>query len=237
MESSITSASSTDSSRFLPAGKLSIEEAIAQLKSLAVHGHNVYQPDSNASKLYEFIWLNENENTEIIMAPPKPCPTTGHNLSTITELSESNSTSSSRSKSSLVQTVDTIMDRSANETCNDDEHLTYVEISFLSKLSETSIESDSAVEFLPNGISENNRPARRQFSIIREKFEGVSNEAKKCIAKSEKIDKENIQKMLPASPSNIRDSASPARQPLKPLKKHSTLSPDSRIFSQSTLTC
>ena len=174
------------------------------------------------------------------MAPPKPCPTTGHNLSIITEVSESNSTSSTRSKSSLVQTVDTIMDRSANETCSEDEHLTYVEISFLSKLSESSsIESDSVVENSPNHgkckISQS-QPARRQFSIIREKFEGVSNEVeRKRSAKAQEKDKENIPMNPSVSSSKVVESVSPICRPLKPLKKYSTLSPESRIFSQSSL--
>lgn len=115
-----------------------MEEAIAQLKSLATHGHNVYQrPEENtATKLYEVIWLNETETTGSIVNPVRLCPTNGHNLSIITELSESNSTASNGSKSSLVQTVDTIINKSADDSSVEDEHLTYVEINFLSKLSE-----------------------------------------------------------------------------------------------------
>lgn len=212
-----------------------MEEAIAQLKSLAVHGHNVYQqPDMNSSKLYEFIWLNENDNT--IAAPVRICPTSGHNLSIITEVSESNSTSSTRSKSSLVQTVDAIMDKSACDASIEDDHLTYVEISFLSKLSESSaIESDISVELTPDG-SQSNRPARRQFSIIRDKFEEKkSNErAKKQDTKLSKADKENISTESHTLSIKTEDSASPVRKSVQRLKKQ-TLSPESRIFSQSIL--
>lgn len=212
-----------------------MEEAIAQLKSLAVHGHNVYQqPDMNAPKLYEFIWINENENT--VAAPVRVCPTSGHNLSIITEVSESNSTSSTRSKSSLVQTVDAIMDKSVCDASIEDEHLTYVEISFLSKLSESSIESDRSVELTPNG-SQNNRPARRQFSIIRDKFETKksSERTKKQEIKFKRVDKENISTISPDSSIKTDDSASPVRRSVQSLKKQSTLSPESRIFSQSIL--
>ena len=235
LESSITSASSNDSNRYLPSGKISMEEAIAQLKSLAVHGHNVYQqPDMNSCKLYEFIWLNENDNN--IAAPFRICPTLGHNLSNITEVSESSSTSSSRSKSSLVQTVDAIMDKSARVASAEDEHLTYVEISFLSKLSESSIESDISLE-LTSDRSQNKRPARRQFSIIRDKFEAnKSNEQdKKHENNCKNVDKENISAESRAFSIKTEDSVSPVRKSVQSLKKQSTLSPESRIFSQSIL--
>jgi len=134
-ELSIASVSSSDSNRIVATNdshKISIEEAISQLKSLAVHGSNVYQPgrcdnQNDDASIYECIWLNQM----------KCCPTTGHNLSTITEESE---TSSNRSKSSLVQTVETLINTSlCNSTTSvedrdDDSHLTYVEVSFLSKL-------------------------------------------------------------------------------------------------------
>lgn len=228
----MTSASSTDSNRILATGKLSIEEAIAQLKNLAAHGHNEYQPDSNATKLYEFIWTNENKVP--VVAPVRPCPSTGHNLSIITEVSESNSTSSTESKSSLVQTVDTIMDRSACES-TEDNHLTYVEVSFLSKLSESSVEFDNSIEHQdPTGIK---RPARRQFSIIRDKFESRPSQVTKHCPGFQVLNKENVPALL-FSTTKSRDSASPGRQPLQSLlRKQSTLSPESRIFAQSSFNC
>lgn len=231
MESSITSASSNDSSRILATGKLSIEEAIAQLKSFAAHGHNEYQPDSNATKLYEFIWTNDNEVS--VVAPVKPCPSTGHNLSIITEVSESNSTSSTRSKSSLVQTVDAIMDRSACESAENN-HLTYVEVSFLSKLSDSSVDSDKTVE---HHSEENKMPARRQFSIIRDKFECRPSQLAKQCPRLQVLNKENVPALL-FSTTKSQDSASPGRQPHQSLlRKQSTLSPESRIFSQSSFNC
>lgn len=236
LESSVTSASSTDSGHLIPSGKLSIEEAIAQLKLLAVHGHNEYQPDSSASKLYEFIWLNQNENDGVVVAPVRQCPTTGHNLSIITEVSESNSTSSAISKSSLVQTVDAIMNNSVNES-TEDSHLTYVEVSFLSKLSESSVELNNTIE--SSQTPGNSRPARRQFSIIRDKFEDQPNDGVKHQTNAHTINKENTPTTLNSPASNTQDLGSPFnRQPLKSLHKvQSTLSPESRIFSQSPFNC
>lgn len=217
----------------MPSGKLSIEDAIAQLKALAVHGHNVYQqPDLNASKLYDFIWNNENVST--IAGPIRVCPTLGHNLSIITEVSESNSTSSTRSKSSLVQTVDTIMDKSACDASLEDQHLTYVEINFLSKLSESSVESDISVELTPDG-SQSKRPARRQFSIIRDKFEAKQSSAEKHEIKLNEVEKENIPTVSYSFSNQLEDSASPVHKSVQSRKKQSTLSPESRIFSQSAL--
>ncbi|XP_045029930.1 uncharacterized protein LOC116922800 isoform X2 [Daphnia magna] len=235
LESSINSASSNDSTRVLPFVKLSMEEAIAQLKSLATHGHNVYQrPEENtATKLYEVIWLNETETTGSIVNPVRLCPTNGHNLSIITELSESNSTASNGSKSSLVQTVDTIINKSADDSSVEDEHLTYVEINFLSKLSEPSMETE-----LNNELHESpkKRLARRHFSIIRDKFEDKSNQlVKKPNTNLIKINKENIS--MVNCTFKIHDSTSPIRQPVLTPKKQSTLSPESRIFSQSSLKC
>ncbi|KAI9554096.1 hypothetical protein GHT06_019368 [Daphnia sinensis] len=236
LESSINSTSSNDSTRILPLGKLSMEEAIAQLKSLATHGHNVYQrPDENTTtKLYEVIWLNETETTGSIVNPVRLCPTNGHNLSIITELSESNSTASAESKSSLVQTVDTIMNKSSCDSSIEGEHLTYVEISFLSKLSESSMETE-----LNNELHESpkKRPARRHFSIIREKFEDKSNQlVKKSNTNLIEMNKENIS-MVNGTPKIQDSSSSPIRQPVLTPKKRSTLSPESRIFSQSSLKC
>ena len=219
----------------MPAGKINIEDAIAQLKALAVHGHNVYQqPDLNASKLYDFIWHNENVST--IAGPVRVCPTSGHNLSIITEVSESNSTSSTRSKSSLVQTVDTVMDKSTCDASVEDQHLTYVEISFLSKLSESSLESDISVEPTPDG-SQSKRQARRKFSIIRDKFEATRSgkPAKNHEIKLNEVEKENIPTVCYAFSNKLEDSASPVRKSVQSRKKQSTLSPESRIFSQSAL--
>lgn len=194
-------------------GKLSIEEAIAQLKSLAVHGHNEYQADSCAPKLYDFIWLNESDVSKEIVAPKRLCPTSGHNLSNITEVSETSSTSTVKSKSSLVETVDSIMDKSELETL-DDAHLTYVEVSFLSKLSESSsIES-------PNDPTRN--LPRRNFSILREKFEETRHLTS------------NRSKSSPSGKENVDDCISANLRCAKRSREQSTLSPKSRIFSIST---
>lgn len=235
LESSINSASSNDSTRLMHLGKLSMEDAITQLKSLATYGHNVYQrPDENSStKLYDVIWLNETETAGSVINPVRLCPTTGHNLSIITELSESSSTSSTRSKSSLVQTVDAIMNKSACDSSVEDEHLTYVEISFLSKLSESSIEPE-----LNNELEESpkKRPARRHFSIIRDKYENMPNQLEeKHHSKLQKTNKENIPTTNCVV--KIQESASPIRPPILTVKKQSTLSPESRIFSQSFVKC
>lgn len=209
MDYSTTSASSVESNRILT-GKISIEEAISQLKFLAVNGRNMYQSNPepvNIPELYECIWLHAessvNQAQVTIVQPPiaKPCPTKGLNLSTITEVSEgSNSTSSSnKSKSSLVRTVDAIMDTSlCDSVLSADQHepLTYVEVSFLSKLSG----------------SETKKPTRRQFSIIRERFE--YNEKKQRINNKENIPTQRV--------SHQRNN-------------QTTLSPNSRIFSPFNL--
>lgn len=164
----------------------------------------------------------------------KPCPTRGHNLSIITELSEGSSTSSNRSKSSLVRTVDAIMDGSICESstlsspaCQDEEgneeQLTYVEVSFLSKL-DGSTTSDDAAANVPSP----KRPAaaRRQFSIIREQFGPPIKAAKRSPRRSPKVDdkENNHPTLLHQSP--LDKVKSPSQ------KQHqSTLSPRSRIFS------
>lgn len=158
-EQSIASVSSSDSNRVVPASdsnKISIEEAISQLKSLAVNGSNVYQRAANVdaqnnANIYEYIWLNQI----------KTCPTTGHNLSTITEESETSSYKSNKSKSSLVQTVEALINTSlsSNSTISaeDESQLTYVEVSFLSKLASSqedlacaTLRQNQVIQFEPN---------------------------------------------------------------------------------------
>ena len=205
IEYSVTSVSGSDAtsvSTVTDCSKISIQEAIWQLKSLAVNGFNMYQPSSASTSepgLYECIWDNQQEfdgDRGVVLVPVnliKPCPTLGHNLSIITEESDTSS-----SKSSLVLTVDTIMDASLTSDENS-ENLTYVEVSFLSKLDA----GDSQVKC--------SRP-RRQFSLLREKFE-IS---RRC---SSETDKENV---APMSCSPV-SRCSPSRK--------STLSPNSRIFT------
>ena len=145
--------------------KISIQDAIAQLKSLASCGYNIYQPEEEniptgqMPDLYECLWnLNPGgDNSGVVFVPAemiKPCPTTGHNLSTITEVSEG---SNCTSTSSLVRTVDTLMDSSVLEERHAErvhqEDLTYVEVSFLSKLD----------------TQRSDRP--RQLPVSRENFE------------------------------------------------------------------
>lgn len=80
------------------------------------------------------------------------------------------------------------------------------------------------------------RLARRHFSIIRDKFEDKSNQlVKKPNTNLIKINKENIS--MVNCTFKIHDSTSPIRQPVLTPKKQSTLSPESRIFSQSSLKC
>ena len=153
----VSIASSSDSNRMVTnndSHKISIEEAISQLKSLAVNGSNVYQraanvDNQNNTNIYECIWLNEM----------KVCPTTGHNLSTITEESE---TSSNKSKSSLVQTVETLINASISSSstasAEDESQLTYVEVSFLSKLASSQEDlsrctphQKQSIQFEPSG--------------------------------------------------------------------------------------
>lgn len=154
-DTSLVSAASSDTER-----KISVQEAIYHLKSLAHSGHNIFQnvqpPSSNG--LYECIWMEAPATVE--SAPlPKPCPPTrGHNLSTISEESErcsSSSVSSSRvsSTSCLVRTVDAIMDESQDMTEGsfaNPASLTYDEVDFLSQLAAKGL--------------------RRQFSVVRAKF-------------------------------------------------------------------
>lgn len=216
-------------------GKITVEEAIAQLKSLAAHGHNFYQPQSN--DFYEFLWINESDNAKTLHVQERMCPSTGHNLSTITEVSENSSTSSRKSNSSLVQTVDTVFDKSRGadkSTHQKNEHLTYVEISFLSKLSEypTGSETDE-----PSKANTNKRQTRRQFSIIREKFESKmieNSEVQQTLALD--IDKENRSVSPPfvRSKSQGLKNENPKLQSLNS-PKQSTLSSNSRIFSHSML--
>lgn len=181
--------------------------------------------------MYDYIWLSENFNPERIVVPPtRTCPTNGHNLSDITEVSESTSISTVKSQSSLVQTVDSIMNASANRSISDDPHLTYVEVSFLSKLSDSSsiANSDEQAKTTP----------RRSFSIIRERFE---NSPKKFQNSSKSLipDKENIQPTSSATKVETdhvvevlsgRNSQSSDKHP----KKQATLSSKSLIFSVPT---
>jgi len=227
LECSTTSASSVESNRILT-GKISINEAISQLKYLAVNGRNMYQSNPepvHVPELYECIWLHaesgENEGKVTVVQPPvKPCPTKGLNLSIITEVSEggsSTTSSSNKSKSSLVRTVDAIMDSSlcdsvVNST-NHREQLTYVEVSFLSKLCGSEEES----------YTDNQKPARRQFSIIRERFECNDPKEKHRFYESDG-DKENI----PIQVGSLKITE-PRRTSLS--RKQATLSPNSRIFS------
>lgn len=217
MECSTTSASSADSSRVVaPGSKISVEEAISQLKSLALYGRNVFQSDAVSSDLYDYIWVSEDgKNSTDKPMNRRPCPTTGqHNLSTITEMSE-NSSMSSTSKSSLVQTVDTIMDGSiyeASPSKNEGGRLTYVEVSFLSKL-------NGSVSDIPKPLARR-QAARRQFSIIREHFgSAVKFGERSCEMSRTECDKENFPELSPET------MKSPRR------KSQSTLSPHSRIFS------
>ena len=211
-----------------------MEGAISQLKSLAARGHNVFQPDAAAPvDLYECIWANENGPA----VERRPCPTNGHNLSDITELSEGSTASSNKSKSSLVATVDAIMDGSLCETsssslppCQQQEEnkelLTYVEVSFLSKLDGIVMDKDADVVPQPPA----RRPAaRRQFSIIREQF-GPPVKAspphhsnnRSSISHTEE-DKEN---------QNRQSSLNKVKTTISKKHEHqSTLSPHSRIFS------
>jgi hypothetical protein len=216
-----------ESNRILT-GKISINEAISQLKYLAVNGRNMYQSNpepTHVPELYECIWLHaksgENESIAMVVQPPvKPCPTNGLNLSIITEVSEAGSStasSSNKSKSSLVRTVDTIMDSSLCDSVistNHREQLTYVEVSFLSKLCGSEEESNTYY---------NQKPTRRQFSIIRERFE--CNEPKEKQNRFYKIgsEKENIpMQVVSLKRESHRTSVG---------RKQATLSPNSRIFS------
>jgi hypothetical protein len=126
------------------------------------------------------------------------------------------------------------MDKSACDASLEDQHLTYVEISFLSKLSESSVESDISVELTPDG-SQSKRPARRQFSIIRDKFEAKQSSAEKHEIKLNEVEKENIPTVSYSFSNQLEDSASPVHKSVQSRKKQSTLSPESRIFSQSAL--
>lgn len=209
LDSSLTSGAS--SSSVIDTTRISIQEAISQLKSLAVRGFNVYQPSCpvppTEPDLYECIWQLEQQpsienDPGVVLVPAnliKPCPTQGYNLSTITEESETTSVASESaqskstdSKSALVSTVDAIMDASlvSQPSPDDTDHLTYVEVNFLSKLAA--------------------RP-RRHFSILREKFQS---------ARSDKENPPSIKKRGDCASSR---SCSPLRQ--------RTLSPNSRIFS------
>ena len=201
-EQSIASVSSSDSNRVAATNdshKISIEEAISQLKSLAINGSNVYQravnvDNQNNTNIYECIWLNQM----------KACPSTGHNLSTITEESETSSNKSTRSKSSLVQTVETLINTSLSSSSTtsteDESQLTYVEVSFLSKLA-SSQEDLTRVTLHPNRLTQ---------------FEPSGS---KLVQECTQYNKENIQSSQPTS-----------SKPWAPLR-NSSLSPNGCIIS------
>jgi hypothetical protein len=97
------------------------------------------------------------------------------------------------------------------------------------------VESDISVELTPDG-SQSKRPARRQFSIIRDKFEAKQSSAEKHHEiKLNEVEKENIPTVSYSFSNQLEDSASPVHKSVQSRKKQSTLSPESRIFSQSAL--
>ncbi len=162
--------------------------------------------------MYECVWTDEGGSN--CLPVKRICPTSGHNLSAITELSEnsiSSTSSSTRSKSSLTYTVDTIMEKSLPAA---QERLTYVEVNFLSKLGR-----------VPDAMIDAREPnfkratARRQFSIIREQFGPPIKPGKRGTLKRVECDKENAHFTLEKVKS--------------PAKRQSTLSPRALVFAKN----
>lgn len=162
--------------------------------------------------MYECVWTDEGGSN--CLPAKRLCPTSGHNLSAITELSEnsmSSSSSSKRSKSSLTYTVDAIMEKSPPAA---QERLTYVEVNFLSKLDRV---CDTITDAREPKLKRTT--ARRQFSIIREQFGSPIKQGKRGTLKSIERDKENAHFTLEKVKS--------------PGKRQSTLSPRALVFARN----
>ena len=158
--------------------------------------------------MYECVWTDEGGSN--CLPVKRICPTSGHNLSAITELSEnsiSSTSSSTRSKSSLAYTVEKSPPAAQ-------ERLTYVEVNFLSKLDRV---PDTMIDARESNFKRTT--ARRQFSIIREQFGPPIKPGKRGTLKSVECDKENAHFTLEKVKS--------------PAKRQSTLSPRALVFANN----